>query len=470
MFFSHDYIENTPNFNHGIGKTTPNFDHGGQMKRFIEKDLEAWKSVRFRKSLILRGARQVGKTYVVRKFAKQFSSFVEINLESQPEYREIFDKDLDAKRIIRDISIKRDEKIVPGETLLFIDEIQANPSAVTALRYFYEDIPELHVIAAGSLLDFAIQKVGIPVGRVESLYLYPMSFLEFLSATRGRIIIDKVIFNLPKEPVSEVINKNIIKTLGEYLAIGGMPDVVKCWIEGKDPLRCFVAQHAIIDTYRQDFSKYADRFQIKYVDSVFNSIPIQLGHKFKYSEIEGDYRKRELSPALDLLITAGVAHKVFHSPGQGIPVGAGVDPKCYKVIFLDVALAQAILGLDLGSWFLNPMQQFVNKGEIVEAFVGQELLSYDNPHVKKHLHYWQRNVPGSTAEVDYLIQKGEEIIPIEVKGGAGTTLKSMRMFLDTHKKTPHGIRFSTQNYSVHDKIHSIPLYAVASIFNRDRFL
>ena len=435
------------------------------MKRFIEKDLESWKNARFRKSLILRGARQVGKTYVVREFAKRFSSFVEINLESQPEYREIFDKDLDAKRIARDISIRKKEKIVPGETLLFIDEIQANPNAVTALRYFYEDIPELHVIAAGSLLDFAIQKVGIPVGRVESLYLYPMSFLEFLSVAGNRIIIDEVIFNLFKEPISEVVHKNILTILGEYLAIGGMPDIVKCWIEDKDPLRCFAIQHALIDTYRQDFSKYAAKFQIKYVDSVFNSIPEQLGRKFKYSEIEGDYRKRELSPALDLLVTAGVAHKVFHSPGQGIPIGAGVDPKSYKVIFLDVALAQAILGLDLESWFLNPMQQFINKGEVVEAFVGQELLAYDNPHAKKHLHYWQRNVPSSTAEVDYLIQKGEKIIPIEVKSGAGTTLKSMRIFLETHTKTPYGIRFSTQNYSKYENIESLPLYAVASIFN-----
>jgi predicted AAA+ superfamily ATPase len=435
------------------------------MKRFIEAELKAWKNASYRKPLLLRGARQVGKTYVVQQFGKQFSSFVEVNCETKPDVRLIFEKDLDAQRIMRDLSLFTKTQIIPGQTLLFIDEIQTTPNAITALRYFYEQIPELHVIAAGSLLDFAIEQIGIPVGRVESLYLYPMSFLEFLLAMENDILVQEILSHPADEPISEPVHNEILSLLGEYIAIGGMPGVVECWLETKDASRCFALHHALIDTYRQDFGKYAKKFQIKYVDLVFNTIPQQLGRKFKYSDIEGDYRKRELAPSLDLLVTAGIAHIVVQSSGQGIPLGAHVDPQCYKAIFLDIALSQALLGLDLEAWFLNPMQQFVNKGEIIEAFVGQELLAYANPHAKSQLYYWQRNAPSSSAEIDYLMQSGEKIIPIEVKSGLGTTLKSMHLFLESHPQTPFGIRFSTQNYSKHDNLQSFPLYAVAAITN-----
>ena len=441
------------------------------MKRLIDKELSDWKDVTFRRPLLLRGARQVGKTYSVRQLGKQFVSFIEINLESQPDARIIFEKDLDIQRIVRDLSLFTGKPIIPGQTLLFIDEIQEAPSAITSLRYFYENIPDLHVIAAGSLLDFSVEKVGIPVGRVESLYVYPMSFLEFLLATENDILVQEVLSHCVEEPISKPVHNKILSILGEYLAIGGMPGVVECWKETKDPSRCFALHHSLIDTYRQDFVKYAKKFQIKYVDAIFTNIPQQIGKKFRYSGIDGNYRKRELAPALDLLVTAGIAHKVTHSSGNGIPLGANINPECYKIIFLDVALSQAILGLDLEAWFLNPMQQFVNKGEIVESFVGQEILAYANVHAKKQLFYWQRNAPSSSAEVDYLIQKGEKIIPVEVKSGSGKTLRSLHLFLKSHPNTSFGIRFSTQNYSRHESIESFPLYAVAAIFKvKDLFL
>lgn len=436
------------------------------MKRFVDEELMAWKNVSYRKPLLLRGARQVGKTYAAQQLGKQFSSFVQINLEAQPEARKIFEKDLDAHRIMRDLSLFVTAPIIPGETLLFIDEIQITPRAVTALRYFYEQIPQLHVIAAGSLLDFAIEQVGIPVGRVESLYLYPLSFLEFLLSMHSDILVQEIVSHPADQPLSEPVHSKILSILAEYIAIGGMPGVVDCWIGTKDPSRCFDLHHVLLDTYRQDFVKYAAKHQIQYVDVMFNNIPQQLGRKFKYSAIEGDYRKRELAPALELLETAGVVHKVTHSSGQGIPLGATVDPQNYKVIFLDIALSQALLGLELESWFLDPQQAFINKGELVEAFVGQELLAYANPHAKSHLYYWQRNAPSSTAEVDYLIQSGEKIVPIEVKSGAGSTLRSLNLFLESHPNSPRGIRFSTQNYSVFGAIQSFPLYAVAAIQKR----
>ncbi|MFH1831625.1 MAG: AAA family ATPase [bacterium] len=434
------------------------------MKRLIDRELIKWKDAKFRKPLLLRGARQVGKTYAAQQLGKQFASFVEVNLEEQPAARAIFESDFDAHRIVRDLSLFLKKPITPGKTLLFIDEIQVVPNAVTALRYLYERIPELHVIAAGSLIDFAIEKVGIPVGRVESVYMYPLSFLEYLLVMDGEIVAREILSHPINEPMSEPVHKNFLKLVSEYMAIGGMPGIVACWQQTKDPLRCFALQHALIDTYRQDFPKYADTYQIKHVDAVFDSVPRQVGKKFKFSSIDGDFRKRDLAPALELLNTAGVIHKVTHSAGQGIPLGAQVDPESYKVIFLDIALSQALLDLDLESWFLNPEQQFINKGEIVEAFVGQEILAYAAVHSKKHLYYWQRKVPSSNAEVDYLVQKGEFVIPIEVKGGSGSTLRSMHSFLESHAQVPYGVRFSTQNYSKHEKIDSYPLYAVAALF------
>jgi predicted AAA+ superfamily ATPase len=227
--------------------------------------------------------------------------------------------------------------------------------------------------------------------------------------------------------------------------------------------RCNVGKirKTLVDTYRQDFTKYAKKFQIKYVSLLFGQVPLRVGKKFKYSDVEGDFRKRELAPAIELLSTAGIIQKVISTAGQGLPLGSQADQQNFKVLFLDVALTQTVLGLHLGSWITSPFEQFVNKGELVEAFVGQELLAYAQPFQKAHLYYWHKDTRNSQAEVDYLIQKEEAIVPIKVKSGTGTTLKSMQIFLESHPGSPYGIRFSTQNYSQYQKIHSYPLYAVA---------
>ncbi len=289
------------------------------MRRIVDHYLNHWMKGPRRKPLLLRGARQVGKTYAARHLGTKFASFVEINLELNLQARTVFAKDLDPHRIIRDLSIVAGQKIIPGKTLLFLDEIQVYPNILTALRYLYEMIPELHVIAAGSLLDFAIEQVGIPVGRVESLYIYPVSFIEFLAQTP--LLLQEVI-DMDKHALSEVAHNKLLEILGYYLAIGGMPEVVHAWFQTNDPLIIDRIHHQLIDTYKQDFAKYAKKHQVKYVDTVFRAIPQQLGNKFKYARIEGEFRKRELAPALDLLDTAGVAHKIFSSSGQGIPLGA----------------------------------------------------------------------------------------------------------------------------------------------------
>lgn len=431
------------------------------MKRLIDHYLRLWIHDPYRKPLLLRGARQVGKTYAARQLGKLFDSFVEVNLEQYEKARSIFLQDLDPHRIIRDLSILLDVSITPGKTLLFIDEIQARPEALTSLRYMYEQMPELHVIAAGSLLDFAIEQVGIPVGRVESLYVYPLSFMEFLAHAHKLLLAE--VMQASNASLSEFMHTTLLQLLGQYIAIGGMPEAVSRWLSTDDPFAVARVHHQILDTYRQDFIKYAKKHQIKYVEQVFRSIPEQIGNKFKFSRIEGEYRKRELAPALDLLKTAGVAHNVFNSSGQGAPLGAQIDPQDYKVLFIDVGLAQASLNLDLADWFLQPQEAFVNKGAIVEAFVGQEMLVYADAYRKQQLYYWQREAKSSNAEIDYLIQKEQRIIPIEVKSGAGTGLKSMRMFLETHAATPYGIRFAAQQYSVYEKLYTYPLYAVAQV-------
>lgn len=430
------------------------------MKRIIDYYLNNWKIDPYRKPLLLRGARQVGKTHAARNLGASFPDFFEINLESRQAAHIIFEKDLEPDRIIRELSALINKPIIPGKTLLFIDEIQAVPRAILALRYFYEQMPELHVIAAGSLLDFAIEQVGIPVGRVDSFYMQPVSFIEFLSAMSSDILLKELLAHTSMDPMSEVIHTKLLGILGEYLAIGGMPEAVRCWQKAKDTLACPKFHKSILTAYRQDFGKYARKLQVRYVELLFEHIPLQLGQKFKYTVIEGEFRKRELAPALDLLVTAGVAQKVYASAGQGIPLGAQIDPLDYKVIFLDVALAQTMLGLQTAGWYINPLVEFVNKGALVEAFVGQEILTCLDPSSKPVLYYWHKETRGSSAEIDYLVQQEGYVIPVEVKSGEGRTLKSIQMFLESHQKSPYGIRFSVQNYSEYNSIRSYPLYAV----------
>ncbi len=433
------------------------------MFRFIDLHFSGWVVSPYRKPLLLRGARQVGKTFAVRKLGRQFEHYIEINFEEAPHLKKIFEdpQNLDPNRIIRDLSIALGQEIIPGKTLLFFDESQVIPRVIIALRYFYEKMPNLHVIAAGSLLDFAIEKVGVPVGRVEFYNLYPMSFIEFLKAQNLDLLIKAIVEHPdPSVPESEIVHNTALTKLREYFAIGGMPEVVRTWAETEDPMLCSKIQHTIIRSYRQDFSKYAKDHQIQYVNTIFESALQQLGQKFKFSKLPGEYRKRELLPALDLLVKAGIIHKIYQSNGQGIPLGATTDQEHFKIIFLDVGLSQALLDLNLGDWFLNSETAFINKGTLVEAFVGQEILVYSDNNHDPRLYYWQRNAKGSEAEVDYLTQLNGQLIPIEVKSSEGGHLKSMHLFLEAHPKTPYGIRLSTQHYSVYEKIHSYPLYAV----------
>lgn len=432
-------------------------------KRIIDFHLDRWKKDPFRKPLLLRGARQIGKTCAVRRLGQQFTSFVEINFERQQAAISLFEKDLVPEKLILALSLLVKTSIIPGETLLFFDEVQEAPRAILALRYFYEEMPLLHVIAAGSLLEFAIAKVGVPVGRISMFYMYPFSFLEYLVAIGHRLIAKEILDHPIGIPIEEVIHTKILDLLGEYLSIGGMPEAIVRWTQTKNPASSLHVLQQIAATYRQDFEKYARKTQIKYLEQLFQQIPHLIGKDFSYREIHGEYRKRELAPALELLERANIIHCIRHSSGQGIPIGAEVDFETFKVIYLDIALCQAILGSDISIWFLRPLEGFKNKGEIAEGFIGQELICYASPDHKAELHFWKRKKKNSSAEIDYMIQRDGLILPIEVKSGHGNTLQSLRLFLETHLQSAFAIRFSCYNYSLINKLDSRPLYAAASL-------
>ncbi len=433
------------------------------MKRIIDYFLLEWKERTHRKPLLLRGARQVGKTYAVRELGKAFPDFVEINLESNEAARFIIEKDLDPHRIIEQLSELIQKKIIPGQTLLFLDEVQSVPRAIIALRYFYELIPELHIVAAGSLLEFAIEQVGVPVGRVTFLYMYPLSFLEFLVALGHREWAKLIINNDVQKSMLEPVHEKLLTIVGEYLAIGGMPGAVSEWIKTRTSRNAKIIHADLIASYQNDFGKYAKKTQIKYLNQLFQKALEQLSRKFMYNRV-GEYQKRELEPALELLEKAGLLYRVVKSSGQGIPIGAQADLDDFKIIALDVGLTQALLKLDISSWFIDPLSLFINKGEIVEAFVGQEILAYADPIMKEELFYWRKENRSSQAEIDYLVQLKEAVVPIEVKAGTSLRIISMHIFLDSHSNSLYGMRFSARNYSSEQRIYSYPLYAVAKPF------
>jgi predicted AAA+ superfamily ATPase len=247
------------------------------------------------------------------------------------------------------------------------------------------------------------------------------------------------------------------------MAIGGMPAAVNAWLRTQSSRTVRKTHQDLLDSYQQDFNKYAAKHQLKYLDLLFRYALVQLGRKFIYSKI-GEYQKRELEPALGLLQKAGLLHPIFRTSGQGIPLGAGIHLDDFKIMFFDVGLSQALLQRDITSWFINPLEIFVNKGELTEVFIGQEILAYADPIAKQHLFYWRREQRNSQAEIDYLIQLHERVVPIEVKAGMSEQLKSMSLFLDSHPHSPYGIHLSARPFNMAPRLHTYPLYAVAKLF------
>lgn len=433
--------------------------------RHIDRYLQAWKSNTNRKPLLIRGARQVGKSSSVRNLGKSFKYYIEINIEKQENIRQVFEGDIDVQAICTQISAIYNTPIVAGETLIFIDEIQESKRVIASLRYFYEDYPELHVIAAGSLLEFALNELpSYGVGRIRSLYMYPFSFDEFLMAQGLEIQLNFKQTAKASKALPDALHQQMITQLRTFYLVGGMPEAVRLWVETNDLAQCAIVHNDILDTYQDDFSKYKSRISPLVLMSTLQSVVQQIGSKFVYSKV-GDFSTDTVKTALELLILSGLIIPVTHTSGNGLPLGAEINLKYRKFLFLDIGLMQSFLGIKTADILLTSETEFVNKGGLSEMFAGLELVKYDDYLKKNELYYWQRMQRNAQAEVDYLITQNGNIVPVEVKANTSGSMQSMYRFIEL-KGSEYGYRVSLENFSEYEKVQVVPLYALSNIINK----
>lgn len=433
------------------------------MKRELMAHLVAWKANDVHLPLLLRGARQVGKTFLVRDFAKKhFEQLVEINFELEPQYSSCFES-LAPKDILARIELLSYKTIAAGTTLLFLDEIQMCPNAIMALRYFKENCPQLHVVAAGSLLEFALEdeNLSFPVGRIQYLYLKPLSFREYLSAMGHDKLVQWIKTIELDTKIPEEIDHRLQRLMREYTIIGGMPMVVQRYLETNSFRECQNYQTLILQTYHDDFAKYAAKTKHKYLQQVFQKAPGLVGKQIKYSEISSEMESRYLKDAIAALNKAGVLITIKSASGAGLPLNTYANEKKFKLLFLDVGLVRRASKLEM-ELLLTEDIMLLNQGALAEQWVGQELLAYQDCFDEPELFYWFRDKKSSMAEVDYLTSFGKNIIPIEVKAGKTGTLRSLHLFLQEHH-VPFGVRISAQPLSFHDNILSVPFYLMSEI-------
>jgi uncharacterized protein len=442
------------------------------LTRHLLSDLIAWAKENKRKPLILRGARQVGKSTLVQMLAEAVGlDCVTANFERRPELAELF-KSNDPMKIIQLLSLKLNQVIQPGKSLLFLDEIQATPEILASLRYFYEELPGLHVISAGSLLEFALEEPAfpMPVGRVEYCYLGPMTFDEFLLAEGEQGLIKFLADYHLTDEIPFPIHQTLVELLKIYLVVGGMPEAIQNYISHKNdsmwaqPVER--VKRSILETYQDDFSKYASLHSVNLLRSVFEKIPRLISKRIKYSEINPNVKSTVVSKNIHQLAMAKIITIINHTAANGIPLGAQLNEKIFKLIFLDVGLLSAQLGLNLLDFYYGDEINLVHSGMIAEQFIGQQLL-YMRPYFEPpHLYFWKRDEKSSQAEVDYVITHRQKIIPIEIKAGKTGTLRSLHLFMD-EKNSSLGIKLSSALPSitkVNDRIIiSLPLYLVGQL-------
>ncbi len=450
-------------------------------KRLIDKYLLEWASRDTHKPLLLRGARQVGKSTAVQELSKKFDTFVEINFEKQPKYKALFKEDLDVKRIVPQISAMYGVSIKPGATLLFLDEIQECPQAIMALRFFKEDMPELHVIAAGSLLEFALKELPtFGVGRIHSMFMYPMTFDEFLEANGQQLLIEARNRSSIDNPLPEPIHDKLVEQLRTYMLVGGMPESVKTWVEYHDYIRCQEVQDDIVVTYEDDFPKYKKNVDPILLRHTLRSAAVQATKKFVYTKVGSDYKTVEVKKAVELLTLAGILHPVTHTAANGLPLGSEEDKSYQKILLLDTGLLLRLLNMSLGDISELTTQiltasaaDLVNKGPMAELVVGLEMLHHMRPDIRHDLFYWVRQAKNSQAEVDYISNYLQIVVPVEVKADRQGGMKSLWAFM-RDKKIHYAIRCSMENFGKFDYVDNednaevrhvriCPMYAVAQI-------
>jgi len=450
-------------------------------ERIIDQHLSEWAARPVRKPVLLRGARQVGKSTAVRHLGESFKYFVEINLEKQPDYIELFKKDLDVKRIVPQMAAMCGTPIIANETLLFIDEIQESQEAIMALRYFKEDMSDLHVVAAGSLLEFVLDDIPtFGVGRIHSMYMFPMTFDEFLQANGEQLLLDARRQANADSPLPTPLHDKLVGLVRTFMLVGGMPESVAKWAETHDYLQCQEVQDDIITGYEADFPKYKKKVDPQLLVATMRSAATQATNKFVYSQVAGGYKTAEVKKALDLLIKAGILIPVTHTDGNGLPLGDEADESYRKMLLLDTGLMLRLLNMSMGDIssitthiLTATAADLVNKGPMAEMLAGLEVLHYLSPNIRHDLFYWVRQAKNSLAEIDYLLSRDMKVLPLEVKAGVQGGMKSLWDFM-RDKKLSQAIRCSLENFGKFDyidlkadnavrHIEIVPLYAISQM-------
>ena len=454
---------------------------------YIERSTDVllleWKKSKRLKPLLLRGARQVGKSWAVKHLGESFDYYIEVNFEKRPDMKDVFDKIHDVHELAYSLSMLYNTPVVPGKTLLFLDEIQDSLAAITSLWSFKEDFPELHVVAAGSLLEFALKELpSFGVGRIRSLFVYPFSFDEFLIAEGKSSWVKAKKEASSDKPLLSALHNDLVQHYRTFLMVGGMPASVAAWITTHDYSQCQTELDDIQLTYYDDFVKYAKKVDPTLLRNTLQSVILQIGNKFVYSQVEGSYRAEEVKKALGLLCDAGIIKRVSHTSGNGLPLGAEVNEKFRKYIYLDSGLLLRILDMDLGSAqqlteliLAGTAEDLVNKGGLAEMVLGWELVKYNNPRSQHDLYYWENTAEGTHSEVDYIIARNMKVLPIECKSGTSGKMKSLREFM-RQKHLTDAIRCSLENFSLLEnqdtkddnalrRIAINPLYAISTLYN-----
>lgn len=430
------------------------------MNRDIVYDLIKWKNQKNRKPLIIHGARQVGKTYIVKKFAKEYyDNLIYVNFETNEEFSKQISDTIDAKYVIKKLELFYGEKIIPGKTLIFFDEIQANERALTALKYFYEDTPEYHIIAAGSLLGIAINRenYSFPVGKVQMINMYPLSFKEFLIAVGKESLIEEIKKHFDSnERMDKSIHELCLRLYRTYLTVGGMPEVVNTYLEDEKIISAIDIQSEILQSYERDMTKYADNNLSNRIISAFNSIPVQLAkdnEKFQYKVISKGGSSSIFGDAIIWLKNSGIVNQVNKVIPQ-LPLEMHKDLTSFKLYMSDVGLFVNKAKYPLYQIDLSTPPTMISMGPLTEHYVANELRKKGY-----ELYYWESN---GKAEVDFLIQKDTDIIPIEVKTSVHVKSRSLDLYMKNYN-SKYGIRISEKNFGFENNIKSVPLYAVFCI-------
>ena len=418
--------------------------------------LKQWAERKTHKPLVIRGARQVGKSTLVSLFAEQEGyDLVLLNLERNPEYTDAFNQS-DPVNIVNTLSLLLGRSIEPGKSLLFLDEVQVKPEILGVLRYFYEEMPALHVIAAGSLLDFEMvaPTFSMPVGRISYLHMGPMNFTEFLRALGDDNLADYVSSWQIAQEIPPSVHAKLMLRLRQNMAVGGMPEAVAVFAESENYKLCEEVKLDLLGTFSDDFAKYAKQNDHALIRQAFRKSPAIIGRKVKYSEINPDKRAADVARVLDQLGLARVVTKVLKCSANGLPLSAEENDKFFKLLFLDTGLVSTLLNQSYQALQQENVLQ-VNSGALAEQWVGQALFNSLDSHEQPFLHYWAREQRSSTAEVDYIIAGMGRVIPVEVKSGKSGSLKSLHMFLK-EKGSNFAVRFNADLPSLMHASYQLP--------------